>query len=823
MAITTYNAHLREWENIIRTELKVTNPALLKSGSLGILTNFLAGIKYDCLSYYNKIFQEMNIGLAQDFNSMLYHSTIYNTQLTLATPPTLVSSLVIPELNLAQVSKLKYFIPRNSVFSDNNNLSYIVDSDITIEIKSDGVLATAWDKRTGSKKLTVTRTPNPTIPNNYLYLISNTNIRQYQRNFDEFISTGYLIGDNFAFSIGINDLTTLKEINVWVNTGRDKVDLKRLDGIDSDEIENITEPNKDIIIEKYDVRYQKFGSSNTDKVVFLEIFEDSLGFETGDGIHGIVVPANAQIIVETQITAGSQGNVNNSEFLIRNVQVTESSSGQNIDNQYTTSVNGLSTTGSTGGVSAQNTEELREEILDNVSTRNSIITENDYEIAFKFNKNRPFVDAKFIDARAFVFLFNVIKRNDTLIPSTAVNFKETDLFSTPEAPFYPTYAYEGVELISPFYYKNKSQNTVEAYLLNPEVYIPWTNETLNSVINTNLFQVDLAITYDFTLKKTYVEILSGATEDYVYHFNAEQLGVDIDLDINNGFKRAIDDLYLDQNCVLLEPLTELTLKITQNGNELARFVSDGPIDQLIYKQTLYKYFKEVTITANIVDPYPVTYLDNSRSGTLSTYDNLVSSSGNFETYILRMPFYSKDYFFSLPAKQIFEEIDSYFMINKQEKYINYNTQLTQTFHNTIDIPSQYFDYLFEKNNNGVLQTPQLPIDLTIHLNTERLLTSKYKDLFDLELQIKIFIINFLKEYEGFAVSYFESDLEKAIWKNFSPLLNNISIISPLLFEVKTASLIYKDIQENLSFQDMIDFVPPYFSFGYKGINITFKS
>jgi len=82
MALVNYQTTLKEWENIIRVKMKVTNPALLKSGALGVLTNYLAGIKYDALQFYSKTFQELNVGLAQDFNSMLYHSSIYGADPT---------------------------------------------------------------------------------------------------------------------------------------------------------------------------------------------------------------------------------------------------------------------------------------------------------------------------------------------------------------------------------------------------------------------------------------------------------------------------------------------------------------------------------------------------------------------------------------------------------------------------------------------------------------------------------------------------------------------------------------------------------------------
>jgi hypothetical protein len=181
------------------------------------------------------------------------------------------------------------------------------------------------------------------------------------------------------------------------------------------------------------------------------------------------------------------------------------------------------------------------------------------------------------------------------------------------------------------------------------------------------------------------------------------------------------------------------------------------------------------------------------------------------------------YFYKLPKLEMFEILDRYFTVKDNERIINYNTQVTQTFHNTIDIPIKYYDYLFEKNNNGVLTKPKLPIEVNIFIDNETFLSSKYTDTNELVLDIKIFAINFLKNYEGFMVEYYETDLEKAIWNNFSPLLKNVKAESPTLYIVKNSSMIYEDIVDNLTFEDMLEFVPPYFYYDYNNIIINVES
>jgi len=69
---STFNQTLDQYEDIVRVNMKVTNPTLLKSGTLGVITNYIANLKFDTYQFYTKVFKEMNIGLAEDFKSLLF-------------------------------------------------------------------------------------------------------------------------------------------------------------------------------------------------------------------------------------------------------------------------------------------------------------------------------------------------------------------------------------------------------------------------------------------------------------------------------------------------------------------------------------------------------------------------------------------------------------------------------------------------------------------------------------------------------------------------------------------------------------------------------
>ncbi len=839
MAINNYTTTLKEWENIIRVNLKVANPSLLKSGALGILTNYLASIKFDAIQYYSKTFQEMNVGLAQDLNSMLYHASIYGAEIQFAQASVLSGTLIIPEITLSQVNTLVYHIPKYTLFYDVNDIPFTAVADINIEQSRANISATAWDEINGSRKLAVTRAPNPNNPATDVYLIHTADFQQFERKFEIYtVPSEPVVGRTFEFEVGVKQLNEIKSVNAWINKG-ESISLAELQQAD---MNDRVVKNKDIT--SMNIKFYKFESSNTDEDLFLEMYPSSLSFETGDGIHGKLPEYGSQIIVEIQTTRGSSGNVPNSEFLVSAVDVVEKWNNASFK-YYTTVINGMSAAGAVGGQNVDSIESMRDDIFTRISVRNSIITENDYETLFEYQGVRPFVDAKFIDAQAFVFLFNVIRDQDVVVPSTASNQKESWLLSKDEfghgGPFYPTFDYAGEALVSPFYYKTLDNNRVDAYMVDPSMDISLRADIRTpDAITAREYKVNIAITYDFTTEASYLEVISGAQEELEYYFISDLFRVTLTSNNNDHgapFTYKIGTLFTDDFCVLRDPISDITLHVKdKQGRILASYVSDATYSQLIKKQIFYKYFQEQDLatiqgqSALVPGPDTMAYLDNVNNNAMSTMVdvtaqvnavNAVSASDTpVDKYILRMPFISEDYFFSRTPQEMFEVFNAYFIMNYTEEFLNYNTLATQSFHNTIDIPAQYYDSLFERNTNEVQDTPIFPIDIEIHANRVAFMTSKFDSETDFDIALRIEIIKFLKKKEGFTIEFFETDLENHLYDTFNPLIKNVAVLSPTLFQVNSSAEVYSNIQKNLGFLDLLNFIPPYFTYDYDNLNLS---
>ncbi len=450
------------------------------------------------------------------------------------------------------------------------------------------------------------------------------------------------------------------------------------------------------------------------------------------------------------------------------------------------------------------------------------------------------MDAKFIDAKAFVFLFNVIHDNDQVIKSTAVNYKEELLLDN---PFYPTITYNGIELVSPFYYKNIDENTTNAFIVNPSVTvslrvdyttIPKDTEG-NYVINNSEiadYRTELYIKYDFNTRITSIVADPGENSTNVYNFRASVDGNSFSLQLNEGnfYQQEVSAIFTDEYCVIRGDLTDIVLEVYDTnggGLPLFNFISDAKYNQLIEKQIFYKYFQELPISVQTPAMLDLqenrAYFDNpevSLTSFKSTQNYIECGTNvNFETYVLRMPFISYDYFYGKPAEDIFEIMNSYFRVDRTQEIINYNTQLTQTFHDTINISEKYYPYLFKENTMDVNYNPLIPIKASIFVDNSKLLTSVYEDISDLELAVKIEIIKFLKLQEGFIIDYFETDLEKLIYEKFAPVIRNINISNPTLFRVNGSAVIYEGIQSNLEFTDVLNFTPPFFHYDYDNLEL----
>ena len=777
---------LREYEDIFRDTLKVSNPALLKTGALGTLVNIFANIKYDNAIYYNKLLREMNPATATEFSSLLFHSSILNYNITFGTPAHMQISFLVPEFRLREAEIVTYDIKRDTIFIDQQGLNYTLEEDIKIFVNNTVLTAKRYSDLE-INDLEVTKVKNPLNDSLNMYMVEYNGLRQYKRTFQKFNIPDYDIGENYSFSIDIPSMDDIYEITAWIRRKAHLQDDILIDTLYLTSTENIKSTNG---LKQMHIKYNKFNASQFDDNLYLKIASNQLIFSIGDGINGRKLFAGDQIIIETKLTKGFDGNVHSAEMNLEDILVTSEDEG-GFTTSSKTNLKVLSLTGGEQGKDIEDIEYIKSEMIKKNSTRGSITSINDFEIMYDLDGGRPFIDAKFFNSQNHLFIYNILRdANQKVVPTHTFNIREDEFR---EELFMPTRTYNDIELISPFYYKKKF-NHYAAYMVKPDIKIELKTSPNTDKLLKLKNSIGLYITYDYFERKTRIELLNFNTR-YRYRIRTSQF--DVELNINNGYKEIVNQRFLDQYCILLEDIHSFEVDILQDEQMIMSYYSVGKYNQLVHKQDNF-YYTELD------------RLDRT----------------NETRHILHIPFLELNYLKLSNVNKFFTKLDKFFRVYEDKKDIAFNVSVTQAFYNTIAVEQMYKNYVIEQNVNGELLTTRNVIIIDIIIDKTKYALSEYESLEELEFDMKSTIYKTLREAEGFETEFYETILEREM-SNLYEMIKNVDVLSPKVFSTNNSRIIYSKMDDDLgttglSLFDIINFVPPYFFFDYDTISLKLK-
>jgi hypothetical protein len=807
-----------EFRNIIQDKLNVTNPTLLKSGVLGVITEYLANIKYDVANYYNTLFREMNPSLARDFNSMLFHSSIYDTQLKFADPAKFNISIIIPEIPITNVSTMEFNIPSNFTFIDDNNNNFIIMDRIEI-IQSDTSVTAFKYSKTTKTQLLVTVAPDPTKENANIFLVHYDNVQQLKRTYKKIVVPEYEIGTTYKFNINITDYKNIKSIRTWLNPyTEEQLPLEIIQKYEPDEIKSA------FGTDEFSNKFFKFKSNRLSLDLFMNIFDTSIAFETGDGRVGKYLNLNDEILICIEETLGEAGNFNNLSFILSDID-TKITTESNLVDLTKYSLNGISINGGEDGKNIQNINDIKQDIFNKISYRKSLTSINDFEVFFGDSSTKPYIDTKFLNGQNFVYVYNAletkIQNNNIILDTYSKNIEESIIASN---PFYPTINIGGKDMVSPFYYKYLDTNETEMYIVNPKIYIDLVPDKANSISDGLIFSLN----YDFNTNKSYFILDQGAENDKNYIFETDSFT--FTLDYANNFTWEVNTLFTDDYCIIKEPIFEMKLKVQDvNNNILNKFYNNTELYQLISKQFSFKYYQknDETFIPSLVslDEISLGYLDNELKSILAEANEVLHPYSDEETPILlKVPFIETS-FNDLDFQTQFNILNDFFKVQDIRSLVNFNTRVYQCFYNTIELESKYTVPVYKKNNNvSMALNKKISVNIFIDKNYFDISTT-FTSLSELNLSLEIDIINFFKTKRGFQMRYFESELENIIYDKYNtnsdyPYIKNVEVLEPSIFIINDSDTIYYNIKEQLSFEDLLDFCPPFFQFDLQDININ---
>lgn len=811
---------LRLEQNFVSRELKVANPTLLKTGILGAMINSISIIKSDNANFMNSLIKETSPVTADNYKSLFFHATVKQLDIQFSTPATFEVSFIIPEIELLTGQVLKYSISRDAFLTDENGYGYTLEEPIEIYM-SNGMVRGRRFYSNKIEELDIYRTKHPLDESQYIYLV-NTTIKQYDRKF-KLITIPELGDDGYTISMELGSIDNIYQINAWrqlaPSTGVNSYDPKP---IDITELRTINTVDFPVVYEliPLDIKYTKSLSNQTDDHIFVNFGESSITFTTGDGIYGRKPKVNEKILIEIKTTEGRYGNLPSTQFNINDIPI-QVLDATGVISQKMTSIKAVSVTGGSGGSNLESKEDIRRKILNTKGKYLGCIS--DIKNEFYLDNGEPYIDKKFFNSKHNIFIYNIIRdKAYKIIPTTTRNLRLIDLEKN---PFMPEIVYDGIELISPFYYVN-FKNRINAYLILPEIkidLIPEIGIAQNIKLENNPI---LYLTYDWFERKTYLELRS-VNINYKYNLSCN-VNQDINFTAGNNFRVEVNKTFLNDWCLLdgfqkdaYNPESSETIKVPGYLSNFVLTVYNDEIKVIKFIQADTKKYQQTILKQTHFYWFDVDLFDTTKE----------------TTYVLNLPFIEKKF---VTNDIIFaaQKLDNFFKVFNLQERINPNLELTQAFYNTIKIEDLYRNYIFETTE--VFVDPVITINLELMISSVNLQRSRWITTNDLETDITWLVQDYLSGLEGFLLTFNESQLEQLILNYFNQsymVIENIKVWNPSgPIRVRDSSQIYFMFEENfgsaninispedlrtkiiagelpeINQRQIVDFVPPYFSF-----------
>lgn len=810
-------------QNFISSELKVSNPTLLKTGILGALVNAITIIKSDNANFLNGLMKEVSPATAETYKSLFFHATVKNIDISFSTPATFALSFIIPEITLTNGQVLKYTIGREVQLEDENGYGFTLEDPIEIYVTNGMVRGRKYlpDK---IEELDVYRVKHPLDVSQYIYLV-NTEVKQYDRKF-KVVTIPELREDGYTFNMELPSIDNIYQINAWRRSGESLAS-----SLVTDDFRTYKSEDLDVVYEliPLDIKYTKSLSNQTDNHIFVNFNDTSIVFTTGDGINGRKPKLNENIVIELKSTQGRYGNLPSTQFNVGDILV-ESLDVTGVTSSKVTTIKAVSVTGGSGGSNLESKSDIKRKLLNTRGKYLGCIA--DIKNEFYLDSGEPYVDKKYFNSKHNVFVYNIIRdKASKIIPTTTKNITLAELEKN---PFLPEMEYDGIPMISPFYYVN-FKNRINAYLILPEIKIDLISEpgTAQSVKLEN--NPIMYLTYDWFERKTYIELRS-VNINYKYYMTCN-INQNIVFSAGNNFRVELNKTFLNSWCLLdgfeksaYNPDSAESINVPGYLNNITLTVKNEEVKVIKFLQANTTKYKQTILKQQHFYWYDVDMFDT----TLST------------CYVLNLPFIEKK-FVTNDIVYAAQKFDSFFQVIDLHDRVNPNIEITQAFYNTIKIENIYRNYIFETTD--VYVQPVISVNLELLVSSINLQRSKWTNTTDLETDMIWLIQDYLNSLEGYQLEFNESKLEQLILNYFNQYYNvieNVRLWNPAgPIRVRGSSEVYSLFEENYGSSDLllteaelqtkvlkgdlpqlvqkqiIDFVPPYFSFS-SNIGITIK-
>ena len=775
------NDYLAEINNSLQTSLGIRDTKLLSTGPLSVLANLMANISFDAQKYYEYVTKEFNVATAQQYKSMLFHASVYSYNFKLAIPATVDLILMIPKVVVENTYKLVYNIPNFTTFELNNTI-FRISGEIDITINS--TLAAA-NLKFGSNlyQLDINESSYNGTPM-YFITVPKDYVIQVNRMVEKFVVPEYNIGDTVGFNVELPKNNQLYKIKAFVNSHNNSpIDETDLENIAIDQISN-----QFAQLDEYKIKYFKFDTLPTEKVIFMDSSSiQNISFTLGNQIYGHKLSTNDELFVILEYSKGDGGNVSPGDTQIENVyfyKINLETDDTVIFN--TTSIKAITTTPASGGKNQDDINDIRFNILKNITERKSLITQLDFQKYFSDPITRQLacvVSRQVSTASPLVSVYNVLRDpySYEILKTNTLNKASSDCY-TDEKPWCiePTVTYNNMDLISPFIYI-KYNSQIVSYYMYKKTKIPL---TIIKIEADPELSISLTVNWDTTNEDFYFES-DNLSSDYNIKIESN-VGTYV-LDDSNNFIQSISD-----PSMLYDRFFKNTLKI--NKVSIIRVADNFAVHT-------YSVTDEISVMEKVQQHPEYEFPD----GTLKT---------------MFMPFITTDYYnsMSLDDKYVKNFIDFFSIKNPDVNQMKaYNIALNQSFMNTIDADNVTQQGVKINYNDQLLA--EYPVDIDIIFDLHKMET-KGLTLFNLKNDTQLAVLDYLSSIQGNAIKYYDTTLIKLIKNLYPDVILEVKINSPLSLVVDG----WEEIQNENSFtaDEILSSTPTYFHFDLNNMNIKFQ-
>jgi len=540
----------------IKDRLQSRGLQISKVGFIGFFIHLFANTQFDVKQYYDTLFREAFLAVADQDENLNLHGTIFGYNPMIANAATLTGSLKVNKLNLpptANPSGREIII--SGLTFKLNALEYTMESIYTITNQSCQIT-----KSSGEVVYVPYSETDQTVPINDIYQYSSLNI--------EFSIPFYSEGTYFQKIIDLEQDGTVYEI---------KVDAKL--------------SNSDEFV-SFDVRNIKYFTLASEDVIFVRYLPNNkLLLEFGSGIHGKYIP-ESQIKLKLKITKGTEGNISSNTLTpitgLAKIFDTETE-GTAFFSADPASFISMNVDYGDSGTDILTGEDLRNDIIKFVQTRESMMSETDFyniledyvtDMLLMFKKTHP------IDNTIYAF---ILLKDKYLLPisSKSISVLHSDFnpinSSTVYKPIIIQDSLDGEkEYISPFLYILDSlmrdykgyiyKETYSTYFKIIDVIVG-TDVVLPDGVSASPVPLSLHFQYRADINSTRITIQSYQdVSNIVCHLKIPILNVNACMSL---YDDNIHEYYHTSECTIIDVCMDIKAELFSSGIHLFNYSIDN--------------------------------------------------------------------------------------------------------------------------------------------------------------------------------------------------------------------------------------------------------